>query len=97
MAKEIRFGHNEWDAVISDDGHSGPVRVEHPTRSNHAPYWLDYHNFESVGQALRQLMNFVEFGEDNDGQIVIYTNLTFESANLLPMERVVDMDTGVSV
>ena len=70
------------------------MAIEHPTRSNHAPYWLDYHNFGSVGQALRQLMNFVEFGEDNDGQIVIYTNLTFRD---MPGNRmdgsVVDMDT----
>ncbi len=62
--------------------------------------WLDYHQFRSAQQALRQLMQYVEFGEDNDGQIVIYTNLTFKSAGsdaILPQEQVVDMDTGVSV
>ena len=42
--------------------------------------WLDYHQFRSPQQALRQLMQYVEFGEDNDGQIVIYTTLTFKSA-----------------
>jgi len=63
--------------------------------------WLDYHQFTSVGQALRQLMDFVEFGEDNDGQIVIYTNLTFQESNgrgeirngVHTSERIVDMDT----
>ena len=74
--------------------------IEHPTRSNHAPYWLDYHKFSTTGQALRQLMNFVEFGEDNDGQIVIYTNLKFASAGsdaIVPQEQIVDMDTGERV
>ena len=62
--------------------------------------WLDYHQFRSPQQALRQLMQYVEFGEENDGQIVIFTNLTFKSAGsdaILPQEQVVDMDTGVSV
>ena len=62
--------------------------------------WCDYHQFASKEQAIRQLMNYVEFGEDNDGQIVIYTNLKFGSAQsdaVLPQEQVVDMDTGVSV
>ena len=54
--------------------------------------WLDYHQFTSVGQALRQLMNYVEFGEDNDGQIVIYTNLMFDKD-----EKILDMDTLESV
>ena len=56
--------------------------------------WLDYHRFNNVGQALRQLMNFVEFGEDNDGQIVIYTNLTFEMPD---GEKILDMDTLMPV
>ena len=56
--------------------------------------WLDYHQFRSPQQALRQLMQYVEFGEDNDGQIVIYTNLTFKGND---PELVVDMDTGASV
>ena len=73
------------------------MTIEHPTRSNYAPYWLDYHNFESVGHALRQLMNFVEFGEDNDGQVVIYTNLTFRNLGVEGAESLVDMDTGVRV
>ena len=67
---------------------------------NDVGQWLDYHQFRSPQQALRQLMQYVEFGEDNDGQIVIYTNLTFKSAGsdaILPQEQVVDMDTGVSV
>mgnify|MGYP006447021557 FL=1 len=59
--------------------------------------WLDYHKFNNVGQALRQLMDYVEFGEDNDGQIVIYTNLTFETAGRKRSERIVDMDTMESV
>ena len=62
--------------------------------------WLDYHQFRSPQQALRQLMQYVEFGEDNDGQIVIYTNLTFASAGsdaIVPQEQVVDMDTLESV
>ncbi len=45
-------------------------------------------------------MQYVEFGEDNDGQIVIYTNLTFASAGsdaIVPQEQVVDMDTLESV
>ena len=67
--------------------------------------WLDYHQFRSPQQALRQLMQYVEFGEDNDGQIVIYTNLTFQESNgrgeirsgVRDNERVVDMDTLESV
>jgi len=60
--------------------------------------WLDFHQFSGVGQALRQLMNYVEFGEDNDGQVVIYTNLTFRGHGTGPggtgMDgSVVDMDT----
>jgi len=56
--------------------------------------WLDYHQFRSPQQALRQLMQYVEFGEENDGQIVIFTNLTFKGND---PELVVDMDTGASV
>jgi len=67
--------------------------------------WLDYHQFRSPQQALRQLMQYVEFGEDNDGQIVIYTNLKFQESNgrgeirsgVHTSERVVDMDTLESV
>ena len=59
--------------------------------------WCDYHKFASKEQALRQLMNYVEFGEENDGQIVIYTNLTFKLNGSNSPELVVDMDTGVSV
>ena len=56
--------------------------------------WLDDHRFSGVGQALRQLMNYVEFGEDNDGQIVIYTNLTFDRSDKgLVKEKILDMDT----
>jgi hypothetical protein len=58
--------------------------------------WLDFHQFSGVGQALRQLMNYVEFGEDSDGQIIIHTNLTFDSTGsdtILPQGQVVDMDT----
>ena len=56
--------------------------------------WLDYHEFSSVGQAMRQLMNYVEFGEDNDGQIVIHTNLTFELPDGV---KIIDMDTLMPV
>ena len=56
--------------------------------------WLDYHQFGSPQQALRQLMHHVEFGEDNDGQIVIYTNLTFEMPD---GEKILDMDTLMPV
>jgi hypothetical protein len=56
--------------------------------------WLDFHQFSGVGQALRQLMDHVEFGEDNDGQIVIYTNLTFEMPD---GEKILDMDTLMPV
>ena len=59
--------------------------------------WLDYHKFNNVGQALRQLMDFVEFGEDNDGQIILYTNLTFETVSGREAEKIVDMDTLESV
>ena len=62
--------------------------------------WLDYHQFRSPQQALRQLMQYVEFGEENDGQIVIYTNLKFDSAGsdaIVPQEQIVDMDTGERV
>jgi|TARA_Y100001951_G_C11248799_1_gene245068 hypothetical protein len=58
--------------------------------------WLDYHKFASMGQALRQIMNFVEFGEDNDAQVVIYTNLTFVGPGRDEW-NVFDMDTGVKV
>lgn len=57
--------------------------------------WLDFHEFGSMGQALRQIMDHVEFGEDNDGQIVIYTNLKFNFDYL--QESLVDMDTGEKV
>ena len=56
--------------------------------------WLDYHQFGSPQQALRQLMQYVEFGEDNDGQVVIYTNLTFERPD---GEKILDMDTLMPV
>ena len=56
--------------------------------------WCDYHQFASKEQALRQLMNYVEFGEDNDGQIVIYTNLTFELPDGV---KIIDMDTLMPV
>jgi len=56
--------------------------------------WCDYHRFASKEQALRQLMNYVEFGEDNDGQIVIYTNLTFELPDGV---KIIDMDTLMPV
>lgn len=60
--------------------------------------WLDFHQFSGVGQALRQLMDYVEFGEDNDGQVVIYTNLTFKEMDPYSMwESLVDMDTGEKV
>lgn len=59
--------------------------------------WLDFHQFSSVGQALRQLMNYVEFGEESDGHIVIYTNLTFRNLGVEGVESLVDMDTGVRV
>ena len=59
--------------------------------------WLDDHRFSGVGQALRQLMNYVEFGEDNDGQVVIYTNLTFRNLGVEGVESLVDMDTLESV
>ena len=59
--------------------------------------WCDYHQFTCKEQAIRQLMNYVEFGEDNDGQIVIYTNLTFKSNGSDSPESVVDMDTLESV
>ena len=59
--------------------------------------WLDYHQFRSPQQALRQLMQYVEFGEDNDGQIVIYTNLMFKANGSDSPELVVDMDTLESV
>jgi len=61
---------------------------------NNVGEWLDYHQFRSPQQALRQLMQYVEFGEENDGQIVIFTNLTFKGND---PELVVDMDTGASV
>ena len=61
---------------------------------NNIGKWLDYHQFRSPQQALRQLMQYVEFGEENDGQIVIFTNLTFKGND---PELVVDMDTGASV
>ena len=57
--------------------------------------WCDYHRFASKEQALRQLMNYVEFGEDNDGQIVIYTNLMFDQTN--KDNKILDMDTLESV
>ena len=56
--------------------------------------WCDYHRFASKEQALRQLMNYVEFGDDNDGQIVIYTNLTFELPDGV---KIIDMDTLMPV
>ena len=56
--------------------------------------WCDYHQFASKEQALRQLMNYVEFGEDNDGQIVISTNLTFELPDGV---KIIDMDTLMPV
>ena len=56
--------------------------------------WCDYHRFASKEQAVRQLMNYVEFGEDNDGQIVIYTNLTFELPDGV---KIIDMDTLMPV
>ncbi len=56
--------------------------------------WLDFHQFSGVGQTLRQLMDHVEFGEDNDGKIVIYTNLTFEMPD---GEKILDMDTLMPV
>ena len=56
--------------------------------------WCDYHRFASKEQALRQLMNYVEFGEDNDGQIVIYTNLTFALPDGV---KIIDMDTLMPV
>ena len=59
--------------------------------------WCDYHQFTCKEQAIRQLMNYVEFGEDNDGQIVIYTNLMFKANGSDSPELVVDMDTLESV
>ena len=56
--------------------------------------WLGFHQFGSMGQALRQIMNYVEFGEAQDGEVMIFTNLKF-SAN--GNETVVDMDTLVRV
>ena len=56
--------------------------------------WCDYHRFASKEQALRQLMNYVEFAYDNDGQIVIYTNLTFELPDGV---KIIDMDTLMPV
>lgn len=61
--------------------------------------WCDYHQFGNIQQALRQIMNYVEFGEDDDGQVVIYTNLTFRGHGTGPggtgMDgSLVDMDTG---
>lgn len=55
--------------------------------------WLDLHQFASMGQALRQIMDHVEFGEDNDGQIIIHTNLTEDPTGCF----IHDIDTGVSV
>ena len=65
--------------------------------------WLDFHQFSSMGQALRQIMNYV----DNeawpfsrvvpDGEVVIFTNLKRIVESGWSPSRVVDMDTMESV
>ncbi len=61
--------------------------------------WLDFHQFSSMGQALRQLMDYVEFGEESDGQIVLHTNLTFDLMfdKADKDRKIFDMDTLESV